>query len=358
MAKHKEVGFPLLTYADELVDDLRGHVPGAFKEFDAKAIHQARVATRRLKSMLDLMRLVLSREQRLPFARVLRKLRRRLGPLRDLDVMIGHLTELAQYKVNAVAAGWVERQLQQQRDEARQESLKGDSAVLVLGRIGVWWGLREEVAEAREAIDTLLAESLHLQIDAFAESADRLLLDGQHAGTPRSEPDGPVSKTTQPSERQDPHALRIAGKVVRYTLEMAAVQGHKLPPKLTRSFKKMQEELGLWHDFVVLSERVMQVSLEALLPHHDAAMQGRVLDLARRLLNRSTSHLDRFAKLWRERGQELTASIRQHFPLTRPIIAPEASPVIAPQTDPDPAGLPETPAPEAPPPAVAQGAEG
>ncbi len=164
---------------------------------------------------------------------------------------------------------------------------------------------------------------------------------------------------------------------MRYTLEMAAVQGHKLPPKLTRSFKKMQEELGLWHDFVVLSERVMQVSLEALLPHHDAAMQLQVLDLAKRLLARSTNHLDRFVKLWAVRGQELAGSIREHFPLTRPVSTPQMDPadharqtdppvnaqqagppLSAPQTDPDPAGLPEKPAPEALPPIVAQSAEG
>ena len=37
----------------------------------------------------------------------------------------------------------------------------------------------------------------------------------------------------------------------------------------------MQEALGLWHDYVVLTERAMQISLEELLPHHDADMQAR-----------------------------------------------------------------------------------
>ncbi len=201
MAKDKDVNFPLLTYADELVDDLRGHVPAAFKEFDTKAIHQARVATRRMKSMLDLMRSVLSDEQRQPFARVLRKLRRRLGPLRDLDVMIGHMKDLSKNKVNAVAVGWIERQLHQQREAARKESLEGDSAGRVLGRVGVWWGLREEVAEARVAIDTLLAESLHLQIDAFAESANRLLRKKRRSPIPARARPLRIPKRSRPNDR-------------------------------------------------------------------------------------------------------------------------------------------------------------
>src|SRR5207237_1802689 len=137
----------------------------------------------------------------------------------------------------------------------------------VLTKLGAWWGLREEVAEAGEAVDSLLADSLHQQLDAFATQAGRLMAgDRRTAGA-----DG------EAGPRQDPHQLRIAGKGLRYTLEMAAAQGHKLPAAVIRHFKKMQEALGLWHDYVVLTERAMAVSLDELLPHHDAAMQQKVL---------------------------------------------------------------------------------
>ena len=107
------------------------------------------------------------------------------------------------------------------------------------------------------------------------------------------------------STRQDPHAVRIAGKSFRYTLEMAAVQGHKLPGGVMGNFKKMQEALGVWHDYVVLTERAMQMSLEALLPHHDAALQAKVLDLARALLKHSSNHLDQFSALWAKGGGDV-----------------------------------------------------
>ncbi len=345
MAKTSAVVFPLLQYTDDLVDELRGHVPKAFRDFEHKSIHQARVATRRLKAALDLMRFVLSDEHRKPFARVLRKLRRRLGPLRDLDVMIGHLGELKKTAAHARAVQWMEEQLKRQREVARKKSVDGAPPGRQLARLGSWWGLREEISEAREAIDTLLAESLHLQIDAFAERADRLT---QNAGPDTTGTDPHAEPDATDVERQDPHQLRIAGKLLRYTLEMAAVQEHKLPPRLTRSFKKMQEELGLWHDYVVLSERAMQVSLEMLLPHHDAALQAEVLDLAKVLLRRSSRHLDNFGRVWRERGPELTECVRERFPLTRTLSAP--------QTDPGQDDSEVPPAPVALPSKVVQGA--
>ena len=117
----------------------------------------------------------------------------------------------------------MEERLQHCREEVRKESTETGTHARVLSRLGTWWGLREEVDEAREAADSLLAESLHVQLDSFAEQADKLV-----AGPGGN--DDPA--------RQDPHAVRIAGKSFRYTLEMAAVQGHKLPAGVMGSFKE------------------------------------------------------------------------------------------------------------------------
>ena len=44
---------PLCRYADPLIEDLRKLVPKALDDFDADAIHDARVATRRLRAALE-----------------------------------------------------------------------------------------------------------------------------------------------------------------------------------------------------------------------------------------------------------------------------------------------------------------
>jgi CHAD domain-containing protein len=319
----KAAEFPLLEYLDELVDDLRRHVSGALKEFDVDAIHDSRVSTRRLKAALDLLAPVLWKESSEPFANVLKKLRRRLGPLRDQDVMLEHLGELMKVPQYGSAGQWLSDRLKEERVAAREKASRKSTPASVLARLGTWWGLREEVAEAREAITSLLAESLHLQLDAFIEQADLISRQETH-GAAKPEPANPAPtgvphppQAPAPTRRQDPHELRIAGKALRYTLDMARQQGHALPADVAKSFKKMQESLGMWHDYVVLTEKSLTLSTQAMLAHHDASMQGAVLDLARWTMRRASQELGKFAALWARKGPGLTPTIRSAFPLSR-----------------------------------------
>src|ERR687891_527315 len=98
---------PLCAYLDHLVAELRRLVPLALRDWDEQAIHRSRVATRRLKAGLDLFRPVLSADARRGLAKVTRRLRRRLGPLRDLDVMLAHLDELTSSARHAGAVAWL-----------------------------------------------------------------------------------------------------------------------------------------------------------------------------------------------------------------------------------------------------------
>jgi CHAD domain-containing protein len=47
--------FPLLSYLNTMADELRLRVPTALEQWDPEAIHQSRVATRRLKAALVLL---------------------------------------------------------------------------------------------------------------------------------------------------------------------------------------------------------------------------------------------------------------------------------------------------------------
>lgn len=370
--------FPLVAYADGLMDALRRHVPAALKNWDEGAIHQARVATRKLKALLDLMGPVTDADRRRPLAKVLRRLRRRLGPLRDADVMLGHLKELGDCGPGRKCAGaidWLSADLSRRRDALRAEATRGKAPVKVLAKLGAWWPVREQVEEAREAVDLLLAESLHLQLDAFAHQADRLVADAR-AGKPKKQTDVSPQRiegetSTAPTDngqsappdgtlpaappgfaaRQDPHELRIAGKALRYTLEMAAVEGHALPRSLLKTFKRMQAFLGLWHDYVVLTEQSMRASLDAHVPHHDPRLQEELLELSRLTLRRAARQLDGFVKLWADRGPDVAAAVRDSFPLTRP-------PAEAGAADPGPVPPPDAAATEADPSAPMPGMPG
>src|SRR5438105_4428070 len=119
MSTSAESEFPLLAHMGALVEELRTSVPKALHEWDEEAIHDGRVATRRLKAALDLLKWVVSKNQRNPFARILRKLRRQLGPLRDLDMMLGHLAEFETNSTDEPAVLWLKEHLRQRRDDVR-----------------------------------------------------------------------------------------------------------------------------------------------------------------------------------------------------------------------------------------------
>src|ERR1051326_3048259 len=97
---------PLCRYADPLIDDLRKLIPKALDEFDADAIHNARVATRRLRAALDLLEPAVPGKLLSPLNRTLRRLRQTLGDLRDIDVMLNLLEPLTRHLRHGMAAGW------------------------------------------------------------------------------------------------------------------------------------------------------------------------------------------------------------------------------------------------------------
>jgi CHAD domain-containing protein len=340
--------FPLLAHLNALLEELRARVPAALGEWEPEAIHQSRVATRRLKAALDLMKPVLSKRPRRKLGRILRTLRRRLGPLRDGDVMIDHLQDLGEASAqHAPAAAWLARRLAAERENLRKKAGKGKRPATVIAKLDAWEPVRCEIETAREALDSLLAESLHLQLDAFAEQADRLCAPTD---------DQPPAE----GERQDPHELRISGKALRYTLEMAAAHGHELPGSLTKTFKKMQDALGDWHDYVVLAEHATGAAIEEQLAHHAPDLMRDIFELVRDILDKSKHELDDFRRLWRDEGDSVSKAIRLAFPLTRTTAhstgangAATTADVSGPRTDRGPGDSAPSAAPEDAPPAAA-----
>ncbi|MDB5296364.1 MAG: domain containing protein [Phycisphaerales bacterium] len=313
----KSVGAGLLEHLDALAAKLHERAPAALEVFDPDDVHAARVATRRLSAALDLTSPVVGKRHRKPLAAGLKKLRRRLGPLRDADVMVALLDALAKDARHAAAAGWLRDRVAANR-ESRQAKARNKSAAGALRSVDAWSAVRDEVAQAHDAVDCLLAESLHRQVDAFAERADRLAAGVRGAdGGGASMAGGAVLGVAV--GRQDPHALRVAGKALRYTLEMAAAAGRSPGAGLLRRFKRMQDLLGDWHDLVVLADRALREVVAAELTLHDAAGSERVLELARVVVRRSARELEAFAKLWTRAGDATTATLRSAFPLTRDV---------------------------------------
>jgi len=65
------------------------------------------------------------------------------------------------------AVDWLKKQFSACRQETVKESQKSARPSRIHARLGAWWGLRKEIESAQEAVGSLLAQSVHLQLDDF-----------------------------------------------------------------------------------------------------------------------------------------------------------------------------------------------
>jgi CHAD domain-containing protein len=321
----------LAQVLDQRVDDLRGFVRQALRTWDEHAVHQARVTTRRLKAALDLLRPLLPETPSRDLARALRKLRRTLGPLRDLDVMLNHLAEMKVPPGGAAPVAWRRQKLQDPRTGLRRDAARALTPRKALARLGAWEDLEQEVGAAETASGPLLARVAPQQVRDFAARADRLAM-GQSAS----------GATESASAPEDVHALRVAGKLLRYTLELAEPLGHDVPKSVVKDFKALQEALGQWHDYVVLAEQALSLALEAELAAHRPDLFGQVLEFARTCWRRSDRHLEQFRTLWRRRGADLADRAAGAFDATAPATEARATEASVTEAPPMEAPVPDT----------------
>ena len=223
---------------------------------DADAIHDFRVAVRRLRSWLRGLRPWLGDSTPKKAVRRLAKATRTAGKVRDAEV---HLEWLAGQR-SALSArqrrglDWLADQIEteKQRDQqvvSTKATRKFDSAAATLSR---------KLPSYRAEIGTDKGE----QTQTFAEVLAELLRD--HAATLARR----LARVKAFEDEKEAHEARIAGKRLRYLLEPVAehVDGGE---ELVDDLAKLQDTLGDWHDVHVFSGAIVAASESA------AAEEGR-----------------------------------------------------------------------------------
>ena len=210
---------------------LRSHLPGVL-DGRVGSIHDARIATRRIREVLPLIQ-----ERRLQVADDLasrvKQMGRSLGRVRDADVRI----ELLRYLESRIAQAAPSLVLVRQRQERERLSLLRQ-LVKHLERLGV------EQELARLPIDSAWQRTRfwiattgawrHQLRDLVAERAQAARDAVVHAGG-----------LYFPNRA---HAARIAIKKFRYAVEISALTGLLTDQSLIRTLKKTQDLLGEVHD--------------------------------------------------------------------------------------------------------------
>lgn len=209
---------------------------------DARAVHQTRVASRRLRELLPVLQLEPGTAGKL--VRRLRRVTRALGPAREADVLLQLIDERKRHvkEGEAIALVRLAEDVQSARDRAA-------------GRISTAETLREfrRVSRKLERMARMLEEeqtgrearAWHWVLEArAARRAETLRLAMNDAGA------------VYLAERL--HVVRIALKKLRYSVELIDEAAGKPRRADARRLKRAQDTLGCLHDLQVLLDHVRQ----------------------------------------------------------------------------------------------------
>jgi CHAD domain-containing protein len=217
---------------------------------DVDALHRTRVASRRLRELLPVLRLDGRTTRKLD--RRLRRVTKRLGAVRDLDVLVGLIEELrrdrrysktALMEVQAVvedarkiARGRLQAQLSPGRLQKITRRLKRVAKQLQADETEATGG----AAERRQTRATIWAVEARA-----ARRAVRVRETIDAAGTAYAA--APL------------HQVRIALKKLRFALELTAELEHRPAARDLATLKASQDLLGRLHDFQVLIEHASHI---------------------------------------------------------------------------------------------------
>jgi CHAD domain-containing protein len=255
------------------------HDPGTRLGSDSEDLHDLRVATRRLRALLRAARPLLDRDWAEGLRAELSWLGSALGPVRDLDVLIEHLTgELEEFSdEERLAAERLVQALDSERAEARAamlEALESERYLRLLDAL-------EEAARSPRAStgDRALADIAANEFKRLSKAVRRL--------------------SSDPGD-EELHRVRIKTKRARYAAELAEAAVGKKAERFVESAKRLQDILGEHQDAIVAEGRIRAL-LGSIRGTRVAFVGGRLVERERR--RRRSSQAE-----WRDAWKELERS--------------------------------------------------
>jgi CHAD domain-containing protein len=210
---------------------------------DTRSVHQARVASRRLREALPVLGASANRQTLTRLRRQVRRMTRALGPVRELDVALDHLSQLGSRNViSSRAVGRVRQTVARERLARRRDML----AEITPGKIEK---LRQRLGRMQAAPEAQLpAAALEEAEFQVARRARRLAAAVERAGG-----------LYLPARL---HQVRIAAKKLRYALEIERELRRSRSTARITQLKRLQDLLGRINDFEILIDRTRQVQAE------------------------------------------------------------------------------------------------
>ncbi|HEX9367602.1 MAG TPA: CHAD domain-containing protein [Vicinamibacterales bacterium] len=260
---------PLVRLLERRARALRRQLSSAIAGKDV-GVHQARVASRRLREALPVLTAGLQHSKSGKAQRKIRRLTQALGTVRELDVTLHLIDELGERPgVPRPALAEVRALVIEDRERRRGvmlerlESVDTDKLARRLGDV--------RQALLHPAPGHAWRAALALRIVKRARRLDKAI---EHAG--------------QIYAPEALHQVRIAAKKLRYALEIADESGAVPCHETVRMIKRIQDALGRLHDLQVLLHHVAAVGAA---PRGRRSMPDAGLAVLSRLIEDECRHL-------------------------------------------------------------------
>lgn len=229
--------------------------PKVLKGDDPDAIHDMRVASRRLQQLLDLIYPQPRPREVRRLRRRIRRCRRALGDVRNCDVLLGLVESSLHRKRVSRREAWtaVRDYLLERRVECFSKAMRK------LGKVNLavlYVHCKERLALARGA------SGRHAHLHAVSDSPTVEPLPERVAHALEAAWSAFEEKVTQSQGDQRAaviHGARIAAKRLRYLLEV--LHAFEVPgsAEAVAWLRRLQQHLGDWHDLEVLEEVMVEM---------------------------------------------------------------------------------------------------
>lgn len=275
---------PVMDYMIEQIEAIRSALAHRNKDLKPGVIHMARVASRRLKAALDLAEPVVKPAAFRAIRRASKKVRKRLGRIREIDVMLKALGPMAERDrcAAALAASLVEER------KCRIDAFPKKERMAIRKSIRLKTRARKELGIAEPATAALAREGLLKEFAAVRQSAD-------------------VAASAKVATNL--HQLRVAAKRFRYGLELADAAGFRTAGRAARQFKRIQDALGDWHDEVIFARTITKFAGRLFETRPSDAT--RLLTLASARMTKSEAALSPFRETWRKLGPDVIHAVEE-----------------------------------------------
>ena len=230
-----------------LVDSMELNRQGVSSDIDTEFLHDFRIAVRRTRSLMSLLRKVLPQEQLVSFEDEFRWLGSVTGPVRDIDVYLLKESEYKEMVPDSLNSGL----------DLFFSNLRAERA--------------EKLAILRQALSSERYEHLIITWRTFLQDPDSMLYKEERERSLKPLVNRIIRKRfksfikdgsliTEDTPDESLHKLRIKGKKLRYLLEFfRAFYSRDDVELFLKHMKKLQDNLGDFNDLSVQMDMLEQI---------------------------------------------------------------------------------------------------